>query len=244
MCKSVLLLIAATLLTLVTLTVGNEVLAAPSSLEQRVIQLQNKYQQLRSLEFDFDQSTRTGGRLKLGAGHAVFYRVAAPGSAATGQGIMRWNYTRPTEQTIINDGETLSIHAPLDNQLIVTPAQDMESDITYGLLTGRKDSLDAFVVAPADPRFQLSDIPPADTQAVQLTPKNPHPQLKRVQLWLQGDLIIHRLLMEDHFGALTELTFTNVRVNTLDPKNEQQAKELLERLQKLSVPPGTEIIRQ
>lgn len=244
MYKIAILLIATVSWTLIAVAGGELWAASPSSLDQRVVQLQHTYQQMRSLEFDFGQSTRTGGRLKQGAGHAVFYRAAVQASEERAKGVMRWNYTQPTEQTIVNDGETLSIHTPLDNQLIVVPAQDMESDITYGLLTGIKDLLDAFVAVPADPLFQLTDTPPAATQALQLTPRDPHPQLKRVQVWLQSDFIIRRLLMEDHFGTLTELTFNNVRINTLTPKNAQQAQELLERLMKLSVPPGTEIIRQ
>jgi len=216
--------------------------AAPSKPEQRVVQLQKKYQQLRSLEFDFSQFTQTGGRMKQGVGNAVLYRVPPPPSnnhRGTNLGIMRWNYTGPTPQTIINDGKTLSIYTPQDKQLIVAPAQDMESDITYAIFTGTKNLLDEFEAAPADPLFILSD-PPAGFEAILLTPRQPHPQVKRVQLWLQADLAIHRLLMEDHFGALTELTFTKIRLNTLPEGDAQQVQSLL----KLDLAPGTETIRQ
>jgi len=206
--------------------------------EQRVAQLQKKYQQLHSLAFDFTQTTRTGDRMKHGSGNAVFYRVAAAGAAGS-SGIMRWNYTGPTEQTIINDGASLSIYTPEDKQLLVAPAQDMESDITYAIFTGARKLLDAFVVAPMDPLFLLND-PPEGCEAWQLTPKNPHPQVKRVQIWATGDLTLRRLLMEDHFGALTELTFANVRFNTLRPGDPQQ----IQALRALDLAPGTEIIQQ
>lgn len=215
--------------------------AAASGPEQRVVQLQKKYQQLRSLEFDFSQFTQTGGRMKQGVGNAVLYRVPPPSSnnhRGSNLGIMRWNYTGPTPQTIINDGATLSIYTPQDKQLIVSPAQDMESDITYAIFTGTKNLLDEFEAAPADPLFILSD-PPAGFEAILLTPRQPHPQVKRVQLWLQTDLAIHRLLMEDHFGALTELTFTKIRMNTLPEGDAQQIQSLL----KLDLAPGTETIR-
>jgi len=228
-------------LTLVLVGLGPLCSASPASAAvgegQRVVQLQKKYQQLRSLEFDFSQSTRTGGRVKQGTGNAVFYRTAGV-PAGTGPGIMRWNYTAPTVQTIINDGKNLSIYTPQDKQLIVSPAQDMESDITYAIFTGTKNLLDEFVAAPADALFLLND-PPTGLEALLLTPRHPHPQVKRVQLWLNGDLTIHRLLMEDHFGALTELTFTRVRLNTL-PQGEAPVQELL----KLDLAPGTETIRQ
>lgn len=203
--------------------------------EEKVVRLQKKYQQLQSLEFDFSQSTQTSGRIKQGSGNAVFYRPAV----LAGNGIMRWNYLEPTVQTIINDGKELSLYTPQDKQLIVSPARDMESDITYAIFTGTKKLQDEFEVTPPDKFFFLND-PPAGTEAVLLTPRQPHPQLKRIQLWLSGDLTIHRLLMEDHFGALTELTFTRVRFNTLpasDPK-------LLQSLLQLDLAPGTETIRQ
>jgi outer membrane lipoprotein carrier protein len=221
------------------LSVPHSAEAAPG-LEQRVQQLQKKYQQLRSLEFDFSQSTQTGGRVKQGAGNAIFFRPVAPGSSAgTSPGIMRWNYIEPTAQTIINDGKELSIYTPQDKQLIVSPAQDMESDLTYAIFTGTKSLLDEFVVTPADKLFFLND-PPAGFEAILLTPLHPHPQVKRVQLWLNGDFTIHRLLMEDHFGALTELTFTRVRLNTLPQGDAHHVQSLL----KLDLEPGTETIRQ
>ena len=67
-----------------------------------------------------------------------------------------------------------------------------------------------------------------------------YPQVKRIQLWMGGDMTIHRVLMEDHFGALTELTFDRVRFNTLPTGNAQQLQSLL----KLELVPGTETIRQ
>lgn len=206
--------------------------------EQRVAALQKKYQQLRSLTFDFSQTTQNGGRIKHGSGNAVFYRPAVT-EAAGSPGIVRWNYTGPTEQTIINDGASLSIYTPQDKQLLVSPTQDLEADVTYAIFTGTKNLLDEFAAAAGDPLFRLND-PPAGDEALQLTPKKPHPQVKRIQLWVSGDLTIHRLLMEDHFGALTELTFTNVRFNTLRQGDTQQ----MQALRALDLAPGTEIIQQ
>jgi outer membrane lipoprotein carrier protein len=223
-----------------SLYVARSTEAASSGLEQRVLQLQKKYQQLRSLEFEFSQSTLTSGRVKQGAGNAIFFRPGALDKpAGTNQGIMRWNYIEPTAQTIINDGKELSIYTPQDKQLIVSSAQEMESDITYAIFTGTKSLLDEFEASPADKLFILND-PPAGLEAILLIPRQPHPQVKRVQLWLNGDFTIHRLLMEDHFGAMTELTFAKVRLNTLAQGDGKQVQALL----KLDLVPGTETIRQ
>jgi len=202
-----------------------------------VTQVQQKYQQLRSLEFDFSQATQTGGRTKLGGGNAIFYRPVTTGSK--GSGVMRWNYSEPTVQTIINDGKEVSIYTPQDKQLIVSPVQDVESDITYALFTGTRSLLDEFTASEADPLFLLNE-PPAGYNAVLLTPRQPHPQVKRVQLWLGQDRTLHRLLMEDHFGALTELTFTRMHFNALRAGDAQKTQSLL----RLDLAPGTETIRQ
>jgi outer membrane lipoprotein carrier protein len=224
------------LITLTPLAIAAESLPtdSPTAL---VVQLQKKYQQLRSLEFDFTQFTQTGGRVKQGSGNATFYRPT--GATPSGKGIMRWNYLAPTPQTITNDGRELSIYTPQDRQLIISPVQDLEADITYALFTGTRDMLDAFTVSQGDAQFTLNQ-PPANAQSALLTPREPHPQLKRVQLWLSRDNVLHRLLMEDHFGALTELSFSNMRFNTLRLHDQQQVQSLLN----IDLAPGTETIRQ
>jgi outer membrane lipoprotein carrier protein len=51
---------------------------------------------------------------------------------------------------------------------------------------------------------------------------------------------LQRLLLEDHFGALTELTFSRIRFNELKATDSEQEQLLLQ----LDLVPGTEIIRQ
>lgn len=235
------LLLSLTLCLVAALPLPGHGAESPQGQASKILNLQKKYQQLHSLEFDFSQSTSINGRIKRGSGKAVFYRpTARPGAAApTGGGIMRWDYTEPTVQTIINDGKEFSIYTPQDKQLIVSPAGEMESDITYAIFTGTTSLLDEFVASDPDREFFLNE-PPSGYVAILLTPRQPHPQVKRIQLWLGGDQTIHRLLMEDHFGALTELTFSTVRFNSLPAGNRQRAESLL----KLDLLPGTETIRQ
>jgi len=82
-----------------------EVSASPAPIpEQQVEKIQDIYRDLTSLSFYFSQLTRTGGRGRQGAGTAIFYR---PGSKP---GVMRWDYTEPDTQIILNDGKKLSIY--------------------------------------------------------------------------------------------------------------------------------------
>ncbi len=205
--------------------------------EATLEQLQTTYQGLHSLQFTFAQVTDSGGRVKEGNGSAAFYRSGLSGTANSG--VMRWDYEAPSQQVILNNGRELSIYTPQDKQLIISPIQDLDADITFALFTGSRKLTDEFAASEPDPVFFIND-PPGNMQAIQLVPKQPHPQLKRIQIWVDSHHVLHRLLMEDHFGALTELDFSDIQFNGLPARDSKQEQRLL----KLDLAPGTEIIRQ
>ena len=216
------------------------IIQAEDTAGQTMRSVQKRYAGLQSLEFDFTQITLTNGRPKEGKGHAVFCRPAEKkGEVKTAaSGVIRWHYQQPVEQIIVNDGQEMAMYTPVDKQLLITAAGELETDITYTLFTGTKSILDTFEVAPEDTSFQPSK-PKAPGKAFLLTPKQPQSQLKRAQIWVNADLTITQVLMEDHFGSLTELAFTALAFNTL----KGSAKEL-QALVKLELAPGTETIRQ
>jgi outer membrane lipoprotein carrier protein len=203
--------------------------------QQHLLRLQQTYREFTSLQFDFAQLTRTGLRNRPGKGNAVFIRMADPAKP----GIMRWNYTQPDQQVILNDGDNLSIYTKKDQQLIVTPAAAFNNDITYAFFTGTSNLNDDFLAAPPNNRygFSLANTP---LQAIKLTPRQPHAQIKTVQLWFDDSNIIHRILLEDHFDSITDLTFTNIKTNTIDGQNTKEIEAILE----LDLDPNTEIISQ
>lgn len=214
--------------------------------ESRAETLQNLYRELTSLTFDFNQVTSTGGRQRTGRGNAVFYKGPAPPSAPAqnnaanrGVSIMRWNYTEPDRQVIINDGETLAIYTEKDKQLIKTPAGELESDITYAFFAGARDLLDDFEARTADRNLVYAS-DGGDMRTILLIPRRPHNQIKTVQLWFDETNIIHHLRIEDHFDATTELHFDNITLNSLPPYDRNQ----VDRIISLQVPAGTEIITQ
>ena len=217
-----------------------DILQAEEASGQMMRSLQKRYANLQSLEFDFTQITQVNGRLKEGKGHAVFCRPAGKKgeNKAAASGVIHWHYQQPVEQIIINDGKEIAMYTPEDKQLLITAAGEMETDITSALFTGTKSLLDTFEVSPEDTTFQPST-PKAAGKAFLLTPKEPQPQLKRTQIWIHDDLTITQVLMEDHFGSLTELSFTGLAFNTL----KGNAKDL-QALTNLELAPGTETIRQ
>lgn len=231
--KIFLLLIPVFLLCLLGLPLP-EVSASPTPQpEQQVEKIQDIYRDLTSLSFDFSQLTRTGGRARQGAGTAVLFRPRSK------PGVMRWNYTEPDTQIILNDGSKLSIYTKQDNQVIVTSAEELQSDITYAFFAGTRNLLDDFSAKPPENRFIFSS-GDQQLQSVKLVPKEPHAQIKALHLWFNKKHLIRRLIMEDHFDSITELSFSNIKLNTLPADSADTLKVILQ----LDLPPGTEVISQ
>jgi outer membrane lipoprotein carrier protein len=238
---------AALVLTCSALLLSSPLFAAgaPDTLPQQAEKLQNFYNSLTSIAFDFTQITRTGTRERYGRGNAVFVK---PGnrnqeekndnSDRAKKSVMRWNYTEPDKQVIINDGTTLIIYTDRDKQLIKTSSRELDTDITYAFFAGTKNLLDDFEALPGSSNFIFSST--VDLQVIRLVPRKPHNQIKAVQIWFDKKYVIRHLVIEDHFDSRTELTFDNISINTLQADDREQ----IEKIVSFPVPPGTEIITQ
>ncbi|MCW5213632.1 outer membrane lipoprotein carrier protein LolA [Desulfobulbus sp. TB] len=200
----------------------------------RLEKIQQFYRNLTSLSFDFKQITNSNGRSREGAGKSVFYRPSLMSS-----GIMRWNYTDPGKQIILNDGQELSIYTEQDKQMLIMSAKKLQSDITYSFFVGKRDLKEDFNVLAADSRYRALTNSRSDL-AVQLIPKQPHGQIKSLHFWFDKDSKIKRIIMEDHFETSTELLFSNIQFNTLPADSSQTLAQLIH----LNIPSDTEIIRQ
>ncbi len=201
---------------------------------QHLAGLQQAYSELNSITFSFEQVTRSGSRSRSGYGDAVFVRL--PGSGRTG--IMRWNYTYPDSQIILNDGKELFIYTQRDNQLIVTYAEGFNNDITFGLFAGDKSLNEDFIAGQPEERYRFT-LAGVNLTALRLLPSEPHPQINSIQVWFDEHHLIRHLVLVDHFESITELTFSNNAVNTIDSNDRQEMEKILF----LDLPEGTEIIR-
>lgn len=201
----------------------------PPSPDRMALELQELYGNLSSLAFDFEQVTRTGGRERIGRGDAVFYKTK-------GRSVMRWNYTEPDRQVIINDGTTLSIYTESDHQLIRTPAAEIESDITYAFFAGTRSLLDDFTAQIPDSDFTFSTAEPMQT--LLLTPRKPHNQIRDIQVWFDAGNIIRYMMIRDHFDSVTELNFNHIKLNSLPPDDPAE----ITKITTLEIPPETEVI--
>lgn len=200
---------------------------------QHLANLQKTYSEFSSIVFSFEQITRSGSRSRSGHGDAVFVRL--PGEIA---GIMRWNYIYPDFQIILNDGKELSIYNRRDKQMIVTPAEEFNNDITFGLFAGDRALTDDFIAGAPLERF-IFFLAGVNLTAIHLLPSEPHPQIKSVQIWFDEHYLIRHLVLVDHFESITELAFSENIINSVDVNDSQEMAKILF----FDISEGTEIIR-
>lgn len=212
-------------------------LPANETPEATAERLQQRYDEIHSLQFDFTQDTRgqLAGRPKTGTGQAFFVRDIT----GTNPGMMRWNYTSPDRQVLVSDGKTFSMYFETLRQMIVTDADVMKRDLTYSFFTGRGSLREDFTVSAADNHFS-TDPQESKTVIIKLTPKQMQSQVAAIHLWVTADSLIQRIEILDHFDTLTVLNFSHLEVNKLSPDN----PALMKRLFTFVPPEGTEIIEQ
>ena len=197
--------------------------------------LQNNFDTIQSLNFDFTQDTRgqLSGRPKKGSGQAFFIKSNDKGKKS---GKMRWNYSSPDKQVLVSDGITFSMYFESMNQMIITPAKALQQDLTFSFFTGSGNLIEDFSILPADHEESSTN----QTDIIKLIPKSKQSQVAAIHLWVTNDSLIRRIEILDHFDTLTVLNFSKLSVNTLDRND----TDFMKRLFQFTPPEGTEIIHQ
>lgn len=195
---------------------------AATSAEEIARKLQATYEKSKVFQADFTQATSVpqSKRERIGEGSMV---IAKPG-------LMRWDYRQPDQQVFLCDGQTMSMYFAKAAQMMVMSAKEyLKSDVTYSFFLGTGDILRDF-----EPRLPLADYCCGERPALQLFPRVEHGQVEHLDVWLDDHSLVRRLKIVDHFGSITELNFTNVRLNQkVDPSTF-----------KFTPPAGTEIVKQ
>ncbi len=197
--------------------------------------LQKRYDQLTSLTFTFIQNTRgsLSGRPKRATGKAFFVKSGKLGK-------MRWNYVSPEEQVILSDGILLTMYFAKLNQMILTPADSLQEDITYSFFTGTGSILEDFDILPPNPQYEDTENEAPLFTIIKLVPKSTQSQIKSIHLWVSNISLIQRIEIEDHFETLTLLNLSELQVDQLQIDD----VGFMERLFSFIPPEGTEIIQQ
>jgi outer membrane lipoprotein carrier protein len=213
-------LLPAGLLTLLIFTMAAE--AGELTIPEMGVRLQATYDGTASFTADFTQVTsmKLSRRERHGQGSLLIKKP----------GLMRWDYLEPDRQVLISDGEVMSMYFAAAEQMIIMPAQEyLQSDVTYAFFAGTGNIPRDFDLEAAGEDYCCGTPPD-----LRLTPKRPHPQVEYLYLWLNEDFLIGRMQIADHYGSLTDLTFTNIKLNV----------PLAGERFRFTPPPGTEIIRQ
>ncbi|MEN8190435.1 MAG: outer membrane lipoprotein carrier protein LolA [Thermodesulfobacteriota bacterium] len=214
--------------------------------QDTAVRLQAKYDSITSLQFDFNQSV--SGQMargsKKGAGNAVFVK---PPAHPTGQesepalpGRMRWNYHSPDRQILINDGTNFSMYFEKLQQMIISPADSMQTDLTYSFFSGRGRLMDDFIILPPDKALAGEATETSPLTVIKLIPRQPQSQVASIHLWATTESMIQRIEILDHFDTRTVLNLSHIEVNQLTVDDRQA----MGRLFSFTPPDGTEVIRQ
>jgi outer membrane lipoprotein carrier protein len=191
--------------------------------------LQKTYEQTKSIAVDFRQITSTGmsRRVRRGSGTMV---IVKPGK-------MRWDYKPPEPQVIICDGETITMYFENSRQMVTGAAKDyLRSDITYSFFTGKGNFLKDFDVFQPDVLLESDmEADGEESYPIKLVPKEMHPQVDYLHVWVdKKSFMIKRLQIVDQFGSITNLVFSNIKVNQKFPADYFS----------FTPPPDTEVIQQ
>lgn len=201
--------------------------------EDIAIRLQQKYDSMTSLSFKFNQDTRgeLTGRPRKGSGSATFLKSDTASK-------MRWDYINPKKQVILSDSVHFYMYFEELQQMIISPAENLENDLTYSFFAGKGKLQKDFYIRPANEEFTSAT---EDTFGViKLIPIVPHSQVQDIHLWVSEDSLIRRIHIQDHFGTITVLNLSDIQPDVL--KNHSPAD--INALFSFDPPEGTEIIEQ
>ncbi len=199
--------------------------------------LQHTYENTKSITAVFSQVTTIAmsRRVRKGAGNMTLLK---PGK-------LRWDYHTPDKQVIVCDGKKFFMYFAKNKQMLIAKATDyIKSDVTYSFFTGAGNITRDFEVMPPDQdipfpqngsstTIQEEDLALEDSHVIKLVPKQPHPQVDYLHLWVDTtSFLIRRLLIVDQFGSITDLQFRDISINPT----------ISEKLFSYTPPPDTEII--
>jgi outer membrane lipoprotein carrier protein len=197
--------------------------------EDIAARLQARYDSMQNLSFSFHQDVQgeMTGRPRQGSGRAIFVK-------SHGKAKMRWDYVNPDQQVLISDGTTFSMYFANLKQQIISPAEKLESDLTYSFFSGKGVIARDFHIRPANEDEQ--SVNEDEFKIIKIIPKAPQSQVQDIHLFVSKDSLIRRLKIRDHFGTITTLNLNDIEVD----KNRVDSESLFS----FTPPPGTEIIHQ
>jgi outer membrane lipoprotein carrier protein len=142
---------------------------------------------------------------------------------------MRWTFAGASAAAVsrefVTDGRTMWVYTRDENQVIQYDDVSTQSASADSLLQSL-DQLDALFVV------QVMEPSAPGHVSLDLAPREASGQVKKLHLDLDADLLLERVVITDPFDNVTELAFTDVRLNADVPDSTFQ----------FQVPSGAEVI--
>lgn len=190
------------------LVIGNLPLGAQDKSSDELF---DKLSAIESLQADFVQQSvdELGRQEESQEGHIAFQR---PGK-------FLWVKSKPFEQHVLIEGDTMSVFDP-DLEQLTHSKMDANNELSLAnvLIAPNKDLLERFEIAHTDSEFNLV---PLDVNA----------PFKKLTILFDDDKV-SKVDVEDHFNIVNEFKFSNIRIN----------HEIDTDVFEIKVPPGTEVI--
>lgn len=203
-----------------TSAIGAAAEREPETVADIIRAVEATYQQVETIQADFVQVTRSSalGDEQRQRGKLVLKKPRK----------MRWDFTSPASKLFVTDGATIWIWSPGDNQVIVYRDFNEAAPGVANLLTDLNRLADQFQVKlvddPSDPQKRL--------HTIDLWPKE-QAGFKVIRLSLSPKkFLIERVVITDQFDNVTELSFSQVKLNNRVPDADFT----------FQVPPGAEVI--
>lgn len=160
--------------------------------------------QVRTFQADFTQvQTDEKGRLvKTQSGRMWLSRPTAAAPDRVGR--FRWDYQKPYEQLIVNDGKQIWVYDPDLKQVTVRPARQALAGSPAELLSQRSALNQAFEIEDGGSK--------GGVQKVRLVPRAKDSDFKSIDLSLRDGVPV-RMVFEDRLGDSTTVRFSQVKTN-------------------------------
>ena len=185
--------------------VGGVALAVPpvSTTEELVRGIEATYEDVESLRADFVQTTRSAA---LGEGQKQRGRMEIKRPSK-----MRWDFQRPDPKLFVTNGKRMWIYSPKEKQALLYEDQALPGTGFESLLTDLEQLDELFTVREVeDPEAKR-----INNVVLELTPKAENANFKSLRLELsRKKYLLRRLVLVDAFDTETELSFTQVRLNS------------------------------
>jgi outer membrane lipoprotein carrier protein len=168
--------------------------AMAAETEEIIKAIEAKYTDVSVMQADFTQTTRS----------ALFGAEQQRGDVTLKRpSMMRWNFTN--EKQFVTDGKTMWIYTRADNQVIKYDDISTSTSTADSLLQSLDKLSEIFKV----------EVEPGDSgqHILLLLPNGKNSQFKKIRLTMSADFSVDHVVVTDAFENVTELKFTNMKLN-------------------------------